>query len=114
MRLKLKELVSRSKFSSLNLGIHNTKYKCDDNMVTTENNIELLIERKVVVVAALITLLFAAFSICLDANSTLGSAATVANSTGLRVISIDYSLAPFSKWNQTTDEVVSVIQALKD
>ena len=38
----------------------------------------------------------------------------MANSTGLRVISVDYSLAPFSKWNQTTDEVVSVIQALKD
>jgi len=43
-----------------------------------------------------------------------GNAATVSTSTGLRVISIDYSLAPFSKWNQTTDEVVSVIQALKD
>jgi epsilon-lactone hydrolase len=38
----------------------------------------------------------------------------VANSTGLRVISVDYSLAPFSKWNQTTDEVVSVIEALLD
>ena len=50
----------------------------------------------------------------LGANSTLGNAATVANSTGLRVISVDYSLAPSSKWNQTTDEVVSVIQALKD
>ena len=50
----------------------------------------------------------------LDANSTLGNAATVANSTGLRVISIDYSLAPFSKWNQTTDDVVSVIRALRD
>ena len=50
----------------------------------------------------------------LDANSTLGNSATVANSTGLRVISIDYSLAPFSKWNQTTDEVVSVMKALRD
>jgi epsilon-lactone hydrolase len=50
----------------------------------------------------------------LGANSTLGNPAIVANSTGLRVISIDYSLAPFSKWNQTTGEVVSVIQALKD
>ena len=50
----------------------------------------------------------------LDANSTIVFAATMANSTGLRVISIDYSLAPFSKWNQTTSEVVSVIQALKD
>jgi epsilon-lactone hydrolase len=52
--------------------------------------------------------------VSLGANSTLGNAATVSNSTGLRVISVDYSLAPASKWNQTTDEVVSVIQALKD
>ena len=37
-----------------------------------------------------------------------------ANSSGLRVISVDYSLAPFSKWNQTTNEIVSVIQTLKD
>jgi acetyl esterase/lipase len=50
----------------------------------------------------------------LGANSTLGNAAPVANITGLRVISVDYGLAPFSKWNQTTDQVVSVIQALKD
>ena len=50
----------------------------------------------------------------LGANSTLGNVVTVANSTGLRVISIDYSLAPFSKWNQTTNEVISVIQALRD
>src|SRR5215469_12968272 len=50
----------------------------------------------------------------LSANSTLGTAATVANSTGLRVISVDYSLAPSSKWNQTIDEVISVIQALEE
>ena len=50
----------------------------------------------------------------LGANSTLGNAVPLANSTRLRVISVDYSLAPFSKWNQTTNEVVSVIQALKD
>ena len=37
-----------------------------------------------------------------------------ANATGLRVISVDYTVAPFSKWNQTTDQVISVIQALKD
>ena len=47
-----------------------------------------------------------------SANSTLGWVAPVANITGLRVISVDYTLAPFSKWNQTTSEVVSVIQAL--
>ena len=52
--------------------------------------------------------------VMLDANSTLANAATMTNSTGLRVISIDYSLAPASKWNQITDEVVSVIRALKD
>ena len=48
----------------------------------------------------------------LSANSTLGAAVPVANTTGLRVISVDYSFTPFSKWNQTTSEVVSVIQAL--
>jgi acetyl esterase/lipase len=50
----------------------------------------------------------------LGANSTLGNVVPVANSTGLRVISVDYTLAPFSKWDQTTDEVVSVIEALLD
>jgi monoterpene epsilon-lactone hydrolase len=50
----------------------------------------------------------------LGANSTLANAAVVANATGLRVMSVDYSLAPLSKWNQTTDEVVSVVQALRD
>jgi epsilon-lactone hydrolase len=50
----------------------------------------------------------------LDANSTLGNVVPVANSTGLRVISVDYSLAPFSKWDQTTDEVISVVKALRD
>jgi len=50
----------------------------------------------------------------LDANSTLGNAIPVANSTGLRIISVDYSLAPSSKWNQTTNEVISIVQALRD
>ncbi|MPZ07892.1 MAG: alpha/beta hydrolase fold domain-containing protein [Nitrososphaeraceae archaeon] len=49
-----------------------------------------------------------------SAISTLGSAVLVANATGLRVMSINYTVAPFSKWNQTTDQVVSVIQMLKD
>jgi len=48
----------------------------------------------------------------LSAKSTLGAVMPVANLTGLRVISVDYTLAPFSKWNQTTTEVVSVIKAL--
>ena len=49
-----------------------------------------------------------------SANSTLGSPVLAANATGLRVISINYTVAPFSKWNQTTDEVVSVIRGLKE
>jgi epsilon-lactone hydrolase len=50
----------------------------------------------------------------LSANSTVGNAVLVSNATGLRVISIDYTLAPFSKWNHTTDQVLSVIRELKD
>ena len=50
----------------------------------------------------------------MSANSTLETPAIVANSTGLRVISINQGLAPLSKWNQTTDETVLVIQALRD
>ncbi len=50
----------------------------------------------------------------LGANSTLSNSVTMANATGLRIISIDYSLAPSSKWNQTTSEVVSVIKAMKE
>ena len=47
-----------------------------------------------------------------SANSTLGIPSLVANETGLRVISINYTVAPFSKWNQTTDED-SVIHSIK-
>ena len=50
----------------------------------------------------------------LGANSTLNNSVPISNATGLRVISVDYSLAPFSKWNETTSEVVSVIKALMD
>lgn len=49
-----------------------------------------------------------------SAISTLGSPVLASNATGLRVMSINYTVAPFSKWNQTTDQVVSVIQMLKD
>jgi acetyl esterase/lipase len=50
----------------------------------------------------------------LSASSTLGGALEVANTTGMRIISIDYTLAPFSKWNQTTDQILSVISDLKN
>lgn len=49
-----------------------------------------------------------------SANSTLGSPVLVSNATGLRVMSINYTVAPFSKWNQTTDQIVSVIQMVKE
>ena len=49
-----------------------------------------------------------------SANSTLASPVLAANATGLRIISVNYTVAPFSKWNQTTDEVLSVIRALKE
>jgi monoterpene epsilon-lactone hydrolase len=50
----------------------------------------------------------------LSANSSLSSSILAANATSLRVISINYTVAPFSKWNETTDQIISVIQALKD
>jgi epsilon-lactone hydrolase len=50
----------------------------------------------------------------LSANSTLGSAVLVANTTGLRIISIDYTTAPFPKWNHTIDQEVSVVRTLKN
>ncbi len=37
----------------------------------------------------------------------------VADETGIRIISIGYTLAPESKWGQTTDEVIAVLQALQ-
>jgi len=49
-----------------------------------------------------------------SANSTVGGPILAANATGLRVVSINYTVAPFSEWNQTTDQVLAVIQALKD
>jgi len=47
-----------------------------------------------------------------SAQSTLSSSVPVAADTGLRVISIDYSLAPQANWHQITDQVVTVFQAL--
>lgn len=48
----------------------------------------------------------------LSARSTLCSAALLAQATGLRVVSIDYTLAPQAKWQQISDQVISVIDAL--
>ena len=37
----------------------------------------------------------------------------VSGETGLRIISVGYTLAPKAKWNQITDQVVSVMEALQ-
>ena len=47
-----------------------------------------------------------------SAKSTLNSAALFAHGTGLRVISIDYTLAPHAKWPEIVDQVVAVFKAL--
>jgi acetyl esterase/lipase len=47
-----------------------------------------------------------------SASSMLGRAVVATHSTDLRVISIDYTLAPHAKYNQMSDEVVAAIQAL--
>ena len=48
-----------------------------------------------------------------SAQSTLLISAPLAHDTGLRVISVDYTVAPRGKWQQVTSEVISVIQALQ-
>src|SRR5262245_17328375 len=48
-----------------------------------------------------------------SAQSSLGSAVLIANATGLRIISVDYTVAPRAKWQQITDEVVAVLKALE-
>jgi monoterpene epsilon-lactone hydrolase len=47
-----------------------------------------------------------------SAASTLGRAAIFADDNGLRVISVDYTVAPAAKFQKITDEVVAVIDAL--
>lgn len=47
-----------------------------------------------------------------SARSTLPGAATLAHRMAIRVISIDYSLAPAAKWPEVTSQVVSVLRAL--
>ena len=47
-----------------------------------------------------------------SAGSMLGRAVIAAHTTGLRVISVDYTLAPHAKYNRMSDQVVAAIQAL--
>ncbi len=47
-----------------------------------------------------------------SARSTLKSAAPMSRATGLRVISVDYTTAPFANWKQIQKQVISVFKAL--
>jgi len=46
-----------------------------------------------------------------SAASTLGRAVIAAHETGFRVISIDYTLAPFAKYDEMSDQVIAAVQA---
>ena len=47
-----------------------------------------------------------------SARSTLPSSAKMTRATGLRVISVDYTLAPAARWDEIQDEAISVFEAL--
>lgn len=49
-----------------------------------------------------------------SARSTLTSSAVAAAATGLRILSIDYTTPPKARWQQITDEVVTVFRTLAD
>ena len=48
----------------------------------------------------------------LSARATLGSAALMARATGLRVVSVDYSLAPAARWATIQEQATAVVKAL--
>jgi acetyl esterase/lipase len=48
-----------------------------------------------------------------SARSRLTSSVPAADATGLRVISIDYTVAPAGKWQKVTDEVLAVVDGLQ-
>ncbi len=47
-----------------------------------------------------------------SARSTLGSSAKMTRATGLRVISVDYTLTPHAHWDEIQKQVISVFEAL--
>ena len=47
-----------------------------------------------------------------SARSTLTSSAPMSHATGLRVISVDYTTAPFAKWKKIQEQVLSVFMEL--
>jgi acetyl esterase/lipase len=48
-----------------------------------------------------------------SAHSRLPSSVPAADATGLRVVSVDYTLAPLGKWEKVTDEVLAVFTGLQ-
>jgi monoterpene epsilon-lactone hydrolase len=48
----------------------------------------------------------------LSARSTLSASALMANRSGIRVVSVDYTPAPAARWREITDQVTSVYRAL--
>ena len=50
----------------------------------------------------------------LSPKSTFSLSVPIAEDTGLRVIAVDYTRAPFAQFEQVTDEVISVIQGVKN
>lgn len=48
-----------------------------------------------------------------SARSRLSSSAVAADATGLRVISIDYTVAPVGKWQKVTDEALAVFDGIQ-
>ena len=47
-----------------------------------------------------------------SARSTLASSGAMSRATGLRVISVDYTTAPFADWSEIQEQVISVVRAL--
>lgn len=47
-----------------------------------------------------------------SSRSSLVKSAPAADATGYRIISVDYTVAPRARWQQVTDEVIAVVQAL--
>lgn len=47
-----------------------------------------------------------------SARSTLTSSAPMSRATGLRVIAVDYTTAPFANWKEIQEQVISVFKAL--
>src|SRR5262249_26081040 len=48
-----------------------------------------------------------------SARSRQQSSVTTADATGLRVISVDYTVAPVGKWTTVPDQVIAVLEGLQ-